>query len=174
MIQQNTKHKESPRPSTGYYQLEFVLIHGRGQFGGGNAIVGGRKLVGFVLGGHDRRREEGFRKKTSARGRDSAISRIFKYLREVIFDYSHDLRYLSVWGKTIACGQNPVQNPVGLVLIFRDFVSVVFSCRGLLSGNGTVGFGTGVEHHMESGTRNINWTKHGPCAGWGSIKSGAD
>ena len=49
-IQQNTKHKETPHPSTGHYQLEFVLIHDGSQFGGG-------KFVGVALGAHGGERE---------------------------------------------------------------------------------------------------------------------
>ena len=70
MIQQNAMHKESPRPSTAYYQLEFVLIRGRGQFGDGNAVEGGERLVGFALGAHGGKR-------TNVGGRSGTISYLF-------------------------------------------------------------------------------------------------
>ena len=45
MIQQDTMHKESPHPSTEYYQLEFISIRDGIPFGGG-------RLVEVALGAH--------------------------------------------------------------------------------------------------------------------------
>ena len=70
MIQQDAMRKESPHPSMRYYQLEFVLIRGRGQFGDGNAIEGGERLVGFALGAHGGKR-------TNVGGRSGTISYLF-------------------------------------------------------------------------------------------------
>ena len=44
-------HKESPRPSTGYYQLEFVLVLGVRQFEGEWIVGDGGDAVGFALRG---------------------------------------------------------------------------------------------------------------------------